>query len=76
MTPQGNATLVNIGVVDFDSIDKKELKTLAYATTPLFFTVLPNNDVFAVHTTDGNFAKVKVTNLVADIGIQWVTYRG
>lgn len=72
---QSNATLVNIGVVDFDSIDEKKLKTLAYAATPLPFTVLPNNDVFAVRTADGNFAKVKVTNLAADIGVQWVTYR-
>jgi hypothetical protein len=73
---QSNATLVNIGVVDFDSIDKKKLKTLAYATTGIPFTQLPNNDVFAVHTADGNFAKVKVTNLAADIGVQWVTFRG
>ena len=76
MSPQSNATLVNIGVVDFDTIDKKKLKTLAYATTGLPHTVLVNNDVFAVHTADGNFAKIKVTNLAADIGIQWVTYRG
>jgi len=76
MSPQNNATLVNIGVVDFDSIDKKKLKTLAYATTGLPHTVLVNNDVFAVHSADGNFAKIKVTNLAPEIGVQWVTYRG
>jgi hypothetical protein len=73
---QSNATLVNIGMVDFEPIDKKKLKTLAYTTTGIPATQLLKNDVFAVHTADGNFAKVKVTNLDFTIGIQWVTYRG
>jgi hypothetical protein len=31
-------------------------------------------NVFAVHTGDGNFAKVKVLQLATEIGLQYVTY--
>ena len=80
--PQTNATLVNIGVVDFDSIDAEQLSKLTYVTTGIpahlvrnLPNLLVNGDVFAVHSADGNFAKIKVVSPNNQIGIQWVTYR-
>src|SRR5262245_3524316 len=72
--PGTNATLVNMGVVDFAAIDGAKLKTLTYTTTPIPSTQLGVNDVFAVHSGDGNFAKVKVLVLATEIGLQYVTY--
>jgi List-Bact-rpt repeat protein len=72
------ATLANMGVKDFGAISSPELSTLSYATTTLFATganpPLVLNDVFAVKTALGNFAKVKVTSLGTSITFQWVTY--
>lgn len=80
MTPRNSARLVNLGVVNFDSIDAKKLSKLTYAATPIpgndnASNQLVNGDVFAVHTTDGNFAKFKVLTYAYNLGIQWVTYR-
>ena len=80
MEPQGNATLVNLGVRDFDSLTGDELSKLAYTTAPIIgnndrTNQLVNGDVFAVHSAGGNFAKVKVVSYGRDLGIQWVTLR-
>ena len=75
MAPQSNAKLVNIGAVNFDSITAKQLKKLSYTTTPIDVHLLQNGDVFAVHSADGAYAKIKVLALDFNIGIQWVTYR-
>jgi len=80
MTPRNNATLVNLGVVDFDAVDADQLSKLTYAATPIPGNAegpnqLVNGDVFAVHSTDGNFAKFKVLSYGYNLGIQWVTYR-
>ena len=72
--PGTNATLSHMGVVDFDSIDGARLKTLAYAPTPLSAPQVYPNNVFAVHTGDGNYAKVKVLAFATELGVQWVTY--
>jgi hypothetical protein len=73
--PQTNATLVNIGFdFDFDSIDAARLTTLTYTADPIPADELGVGDVFAVHSGDGNFAKVKVLVLAAELGLQWVTY--
>ena len=80
MEPQGTATLVNLGVRDFDSLDGDLLSKLSYTRTPILgnddrTNQLVNGDVFAVRSTDGNFAKVKVVSYARDIGVQWVTFR-
>jgi hypothetical protein len=80
--PQTNATLVNIGVVDFDKIDEERLSKLTYGTAGIpahLLQGLPNDlvngDVFAVRSADGNFAKIKVVSPDNQLRIQWVTYR-
>ncbi|HEU5065264.1 MAG TPA: hypothetical protein VFT86_05185 [Gaiellaceae bacterium] len=80
MEPQGTATLVNLGVRDFDSLTGDQLSKLTYTSTPIPGNAdrsnqLVNGDVFAVRSTDGNFAKVKVVSYGRDIGVQWVTFR-
>jgi hypothetical protein len=79
MTPQHSASIINLGAVDFSSLTAANLQTLAYATTPIVGTddatnKLVNGDVFAVRTTNGNYAKVLVVTYESDIVIQWVTY--
>ena len=80
MTPRNTATLVNVGVVDFEPIDAEQLSKLSYTTASIPGNAVGTNqlvpgDVFAVHSTDGNFAKVKVLSYGYNLGIQWVTYR-
>jgi hypothetical protein len=80
MVPRSGATLVNLGVRDFGSIKAEALSKLNYSTAPIpanddRTNQLVNGDVFAVHSTNGNFAKVKVVSYGRDLGIQWVTFR-
>jgi len=72
--PRTNATLASMGAVDFDSIDGARLKALTYTKDPIPLPQLIAGNVFAVHTGDGNFAKVKVLQLATEIGLQYVTY--
>src|SRR5262245_9284634 len=72
--PGTKAALAALGPVDFAALTPAQLKTLTYTTTPLTLgQVLPPN-VIAVHTGDGNYAKVKVLQFATELGIQWVTY--
>jgi hypothetical protein len=80
MVPQNSATIVNLGVVNFDSLTADGLQTLTYGTTPIpgnndASNKLVPNDVFALRTNQGNYAKVKVVSYGYDLTIQWVTYR-
>ena len=79
MVPQNAARIVNLGVVDFNSITADSLQNLTYLTTPIPGNNNPTNklvpgDVFAVLTNAGNYAKVKVVTYGYDLTIQWVTY--
>jgi len=82
LEPENGATIVNLGVVSFASVTLSELEGLSYGTSGLSGSdvggVLVSGDVFAIHTNDGNFAKVLVTgSLVPDsdngLPIQWET---
>jgi hypothetical protein len=80
MVPQNTARILNLGVVDFPSITANNLQYLAYSATPIPGSNDPSNklvagDVFAVLTTSGNYAKVKVVTYGYDLQIQWVTYK-
>ncbi|HUJ43778.1 MAG TPA: hypothetical protein VLW52_09245 [Opitutaceae bacterium] len=80
MVPQNGATIVNLGVVDFASITASGLQFLPYSTTPIngsndATNKLVTGDVFAVRTSAGHFAKVKVVSYGYDLNIQWVTYQ-
>lgn len=79
MAPENGATLVNLGVRDFDSIRGETLPDLSYSTAPIPGNALGTNllvpgDVFAVRSTEGNFSKVKVVTYARDLGVQWVTF--
>lgn len=79
MAPFSTAKIINLGFVDFNSITAANLQSQAYATTPIpgnndASNKLVNGDVFAVKTTSGNFAKVKVVTYGYDMVIQYVTY--
>jgi hypothetical protein len=72
-----NANLATIGVVDLASVTYEQLLSLNYSSTPILASQLPTGEVFAVHTKNGNHAKVLIqayngTSLL----IQWMTYQG
>lgn len=79
LVPQNGAALVNLGHVDFASVTPDTLSSLTYSTTPIDgnndpSNKLTTNDVFAVRTSSGNYAKVKVLAYGYDLQLQWVTY--
>jgi parallel beta-helix repeat protein len=60
MERYNGATLVNLGSVDFNSITYNDLLGYSYSTAPIPFANIIAGDVFAVHTDQGNVAKIKV----------------
>lgn len=79
MTPLNSAQIVNLGAVDFNSITPDTLFSLSYSSAPIIgnndaSNQLVTGDVFAVHTDQGNYAKVKVVSYGYNMQIQWVTY--
>ena len=79
LVPQGSVALANLGHVDFASVTPDTLSSLTYSTTPIDgnndpTNKLTTNDVFAVRTSSGNYAKVKVVAYGYDLQLQWVTY--
>lgn len=79
MQPLNRATLVNLGARDFDSLTADDLSKLTYATAPIPGNAdrtnqLDTGDVFAVHSSEGNFAKIKVVLYGRDLAIQWATF--
>lgn len=81
MDPLGNAKLINLGIVDFNSITPTQLQSYTYTTTPIDGNNDPSNqlvtgDVFAVATNGGNHAKVLVVMYGYNLQIQWVTFQG
>ena len=80
MTPLNTAQIVNLGAVDFASLTPDTLSSLTYSTSPIdgnndASNKLVTGDVFAVRTTSGDYAKVKVVAYGYDMTIQWTTYR-
>jgi hypothetical protein len=77
---RNGATLVNLGHVDFAALTPDTLASLTYAGAPIdgnhnATNQLTTHDVFAVHTTAGNYAKVKVVAYGYDLHVHWVTYQ-
>ena len=79
MTPQNSATIINLGAVNYSTLTAADLQDLPYSTTPIdgnndATNLLTANDVFAVRTTNGNYAKVQVITYGYNLTIRWVTY--
>ena len=81
--PVNFVTLAPMGVVDFASIGISELLALSYTTSGIdgsdVGSVLVPGFVFAVHTDQDNYAKVRITGPLVDtanhgLPIEWVTY--
>ena len=80
MTPISPAQILNLGMVDFNSITADTLASLTYSTNPIdgnndATNRLVTGDVFAVLTNQGHYAKVKVLTYGYNLQIQWVTYQ-
>jgi hypothetical protein len=79
MDAVNGAQIVNLGVVDFNSITSDTLASLAYSTNSIAgnndaTNQLVAGDIFAVLTNDGNYAKVKILTYGYNLNIQWITY--
>ncbi len=80
MVPTGGARIVNLGHIDFASLDSAALQLLTYGTSAIngdndASNQLTPGDVFAVRTNAGNYAKVLVQAYGYDLHIQWATYK-
>ncbi|MBK9578495.1 MAG: hypothetical protein IPO40_15570 [Fibrobacteres bacterium] len=80
MVPVNGARIVNLGPVPFSTLDSNALQNLAFGETPIVGDNDASNrlvagDVFAVLTSAGNYAKVKIITYGYDLTIQWKTYR-
>ncbi len=80
MVPRNNARIVNLGLVNFNTLTADSLQKQTYSTTPIpgnndASNKLVPGDVFAVLTAQGNYAKVKVLSYGYNLNIQWVTYK-
>lgn len=80
MTPGRRARITNLGVTDYDGLGLDRLEPLAYGDTPIPGDPGGNNelvdgDVFAVMTSEGNFAKVLVVKYGYNMLIRWTTYK-
>lgn len=79
MVPQSGAQLAYLGHVNFNSISGAQLQALTYTSTPIdgsnnASNMLTNGAVFAVRTSQGNYAKVQVVHYDRDIRLRWRTY--
>ncbi|MEP7143584.1 MAG: hypothetical protein ABI707_11970 [Ferruginibacter sp.] len=80
MVPQGGAKIVNLGIVNFNSVTPAAMQSYAYTTTPIAgnndaTNKLVNGDVFCVQTREGNYCKIQVVNYDYNLKVKWVTYK-
>jgi hypothetical protein len=80
LVPQGSASLVGLGVRNFDAITLDDLQRLTYGTAPILGNADGSNQlvpgsVFAVLTHGHNYAKVKVLEYGYNLKLGWVTYQ-
>ncbi|RBL88579.1 YncE family protein [Chitinophaga flava] len=80
MVPQGNAQIINLGIVDFNQITPAALQAYNYSNTAIVgnndaSNKLVNGDVFCVRTREGNYCKLMVVAYDYNLKVQWVTYK-
>ncbi len=81
MNSEGASGLVNLDDVDFDSLTLQDLQALDYQDVRIDGNDDPTNqlvpgDVFAVKTSDGNFAKAQVLAYGYNLELRFVTFNG
>ena len=67
MVAVGGAKIINLGVIDFNTLSPADLQKLAYGNNPIIGNVgaankLVNGDIFALFTNAAIFSKIKVDN--------------
>lgn len=80
MTPRNGAALAYLGNVSYNAISFADLAAFHYTTTPIngdnnSSNLLTNGAVFAVRTSQGNYAKVQVITYGYNIVFRFRTYR-
>jgi YVTN family beta-propeller protein len=81
LSAAGRIGLVDLGPVNFDALTAEGLRGLDYSERKIDASddadnQLPAGDVFAVRTSNGNYAKVLVLEYGYDLQIRFVTYQG
>lgn len=79
MDPVGDARITSLGPANYRGISSAELQQYTYGDDPLPGSVDGPNDlvddhVFAVLTSEGNYAKVRVIDYGYNIEFEWTTY--
>jgi hypothetical protein len=80
LVPKAPAGIVNLGNANFDAINLATLQGYQYGSTPIPGSANATNqltpgDVFAVRTSGGNYAKVRVITYDYNLGLRWTTYK-
>jgi hypothetical protein len=80
LVPENGATFAYVGVVAYDSLSYADLQQLTYSATAIDGSVGASNRlvpgaVFAVRTSAGNYAKVRVSSYGYNLVLDWRTYR-
>lgn len=58
----------------FEQITYSQIALAAFSDQPIRNTAFFNNLVLAVKTTNGNYAKMKLVDVLYDMPVEWVTY--
>jgi type II secretory pathway pseudopilin PulG len=74
LVTEGGSSFATISTVYFPDIDLAYLKGLSYSITEISGSQLTRGFIFGVHTSEGNFAKVRVLYSGYDLEFEWVTY--
>ena len=77
----GGRGLANLGATSFEAVTLDQLRGLDYSASTIAGNVVGSNqlvegDVFAVSTSDGNYAKIQILHYGYDLQIRFVTYAG
>ncbi len=80
LVPQNGATLLNLGMISFESVTVTSLRSYKYSGLRIdgsntAANTLPPNTVVAVKTHNGHYAKFIVISYGYNLTIGWVTYQ-
>ena len=71
--PGAKIALINT-FLSFEDVSYSQVVLAEFSGEPIRNTSLFDNTIVAVKTTDGNYAKMKLVDVIYDMPIQWVTY--
>lgn len=78
LEPRNGARIVRLPEADYSNLEARDLPSLNYSTDPIDGSTddndLTDGTVFAVETSEGNFAKAEVVSYGEDLEIEYETF--